>query len=106
MNGFDIDKALMEQAARLFIKATEELTVSLPHPDGNTVRLHLECIGSGESLGHVDIDITNLWALAQYGARRGGTAETIRHASPEPTGKPNLRLLTGSNDLKTQRRNA
>lgn len=94
MSGFDIDRALMEQAVRLFIKATEELTVSLPHPDGNTVRLTLEAIG-GDGLGHVDIDITNLWALAQYAARRGGSAETIRHASPEPTGKPNLRLVQG-----------
>lgn len=94
MSGFDIDQALMDQAARLFIKATEELAVSLPHPGGRTVRLTLEAIGGGD-LGQVDIDVTNLWALAQYAARRGGTAETIRHASPEPTGKPTLRLVQG-----------
>jgi len=94
MSGFDIDQALIEQAARLFIKATEELTVSLPHPGGRAVRMTLEVIG-GEGLGRVDIDVTNLWALAQYAARRGGTAETIRHAAPEPTGKPTLRLVQG-----------
>lgn len=92
MSGFDIDQALIEQAARLFIKATEELTVSLPHPGGRTVRMTLEVI-DGEGLGQVDVDVTNLWALAQYAARRGGTADTIRHADPAPTGKPNLRLV-------------
>jgi hypothetical protein len=95
VSGFDIDRALLEQAARLFIKATEELTESLPHPGGKTVRVSMEVIDGGDSLGHVDIDVTNLWALAQYAARRGGTAETIRHASPEPTGKPKLRLVQG-----------
>jgi hypothetical protein len=95
VSGFDIDRALLEQAARLFIKATEELAVSLPHPGGRTVRISMEVIDGGESMGHVDIDVTNLWALAQYAARRGGTAETIRHASPEPTGKPTLRLVQG-----------
>ncbi|WP_086560115.1 hypothetical protein [Streptomyces africanus] len=94
MSGFDIDQALIEQAARLFIKATEELTVSLPHPGGRTVRMTLEVI-DGPGLGRVDIDVTNLWALAQYAARRGGTAETIRHATPEPSGKPTLRLVQG-----------
>lgn len=94
MSGFDIDQALIEQAARLFIKATEELTVSLPHPGGRAVRMTLEVI-DGPGLGQVDIDVTNLWALAQYAARRGGSAATIRHADPEPSGKPNLRLVQG-----------
>jgi hypothetical protein len=94
MSDFDIDRALMEQAARLFIKATEELTVSLPHPGGRTVRMTLEAI-DGDGLGQVDIDVTNLWALAQYAARRGGSAATIRQSDPAPSGKPTLRLVQG-----------
>lgn len=93
MTAFDIDLALMEQAARLFIKATSELAVSLPHPGGRPVRISLEVIG-GDALGHVDIDVTNLWALAQYAAKRGGTQDSIRHADPAPTGTPRLRLIT------------
>ncbi|RIH58307.1 hypothetical protein D3C59_36040, partial [Streptomyces sp. SHP22-7] len=94
MSDFDIDAALMEQAARLFIKATSELAESLPHPGGRPVRISLEVIGGG-SLGEVAIDVTNLWALAQYAARRGGTQDTIRHADPAPSGKAKLRLVQG-----------
>lgn len=94
MSAFDIDHALMEQAARLFIKATSELAVSLPHPGGRTIRVSLAVV-DGDALGHVDIDVTNLWALAQYAAKRGGTQETIRHADPAPTKKPTLRLVEG-----------
>lgn len=99
MSAFDIDQALIEQAARLFIKATSELAVSLPHPGGRTVRISLEVI-DGAPLGHVDIDVTNLWALAQYAAKRGGTRDTIRHADPAPTGTPRLRLIT-DNEKRT-----
>lgn len=94
MNGFDIDQALVDQAARMFIKATEELAVSLPHPGGRTIRMTLSVVDGG-GLGHVDIDVTNLWALAQYAARRGGSEATIRQADPAPSGKPTLRLVQG-----------
>lgn len=95
MSAFDIDHALMEQAARLFIKATSELAVSLPHPGGRTIRVSLAVV-DGDSLGHVDIDVTNLWALAEYAARRGGSRDSMRHADPAPTGTPRLRLITNT----------
>ncbi|WP_270892299.1 hypothetical protein [Streptomyces sp. DHE17-7] len=71
-----------------------ELSPSLAHPGGRPVRISLEVIGGG-SLGEVAIDVTNLWALAQYAARRGGTQDTIRHADPAPSGKAKLRLVQG-----------
>ncbi|RIH58089.1 hypothetical protein D3C59_37400, partial [Streptomyces sp. SHP22-7] len=82
MSDFDIDAALMEQAARLFIKATSELAESLPHPGGRPVRISLEVIGGG-SLGEVAIDVTNLWALAQYAAA-GAAPRTHPARRPRP----------------------
>jgi hypothetical protein len=94
VSGFDIDQALMEQAARLFLKAAKEMVDDNPHPAGRTLRLTVEVIG-GDAFGHVDIDVTNLWAFAQYAARRTGRPATIRQADPAPTSKPTLRLVQG-----------
>jgi hypothetical protein len=89
-------RMLAEREARHFITAVTELTTAHPHPHGPAVRITLTVIDGGEDFGTVDIDMTNLWALAQTAAARTNTAPAASHTSPTPAvGRPALRLLGG-----------
>ena len=92
-DGFDIDRALTDQAARVFLTATRDMVANNPDPTGRPLRLTVQT-ADGDTFGHVDIDITSLWAMATYAARRSGIPASIRQTDPAPTGRPNLRLIT------------
>lgn len=94
MSDFDIDQALTDQAARVFLQAAADMVANNPHPNGRPLRLVVQTVG-GDTYGHVDIDITSLWAMATYAARCGGIPASIRQTDPAPTGKPSLRLVQG-----------
>lgn len=94
MNDFDIDAALTEQAARVFLNAASDMVAHNPDPSGNALRLVVQT-ADGDTFGQVDIDITSLWAMATYAARRSGIPAAIRQTDPAPTGKPSLRLVQG-----------
>lgn len=94
MSDFDIDQALIEQAARVFLKAAQDMVANNPHPAGKALRLVVQT-PDGTDFGQVDIDITSLWAMATYSARRSGIPAAIRQTDPAPTGRPTLRLVQG-----------
>lgn len=87
---------LAEREARHFTTAVTQLTATHPHPQGPTVRITLTAIHDGEQLDQVDIDVTNLWALAQSATARTNTAPVVSLTTPKPAGgRPALRLLGG-----------
>jgi hypothetical protein len=94
VSSFDIDHALIEQAARMLITAADQMAANNPHPGGRTLRLTVAAI-DGDTFGHVDIDVTNVWAMAKHAARRSGIPGVIRQTEPAPSGKPNLYLVHG-----------
>ena len=93
MTGFDIDQALIEQAARMLLTAVDQMAANNPHPAGRTIRLTVAAI-DGDTVGHVDIDVTNVWAMATHAARCSGVRDVIRQTDPAPTTRPQLRLIT------------
>ncbi|MFD8899944.1 hypothetical protein [Streptomyces ardesiacus] len=89
-------RMLAEREARHFITAVTELTTAHPHPHGPAVRIALTVIDGGEDFGTVDIDVTNLWALAQSATARTNTAPVVSLTTPKPaSSRPVLRLLGG-----------
>lgn len=94
MSDFDLEAALTEQAAHTFLSATTDMVTNNPNPAGKALRLVVQA-ADGHTFGQVDIDITSLWAMATYAARRSGIPAAIRQTDPAPTGKPALRLVQG-----------
>ncbi|MFF7795565.1 hypothetical protein [Streptomyces sp. NPDC007991] len=81
-------------AAR-FVSAVTDMTAALPHPDGPTIRITMTRIADGKHLQDVDIDVTNLWDLAQHAHHKADRARDTAPA-PAPTSKSHLRLVGGA----------
>lgn len=96
----DARQQLTRRAVNQFIGSVTGLTVALPHPDGNTIRLTISNTETGQPLGHVDVDMTNLADLARHADRRVQAGTAIPATSPLPapaarTNRPTLRLVGG-----------
>lgn len=77
------------RAAAEFLSAVAGLVEAHPHPLGASLRLTVTAVDSGEQLGQVDVDVTNLWDLGRFADRRAA-------ASFEPAPQaPRLQLLRG-----------
>lgn len=90
----DVRQQLAQREARHFTRAVTELIAAHPHPHGPTVRILLTDTTTGQALGQVDIDVTNLWSLAWYASYRA-TTPTATTPTITPTGRPALRVLGG-----------
>ncbi|MCX4697016.1 hypothetical protein [Streptomyces sp. NBC_01373] len=78
---------LDERAANAFLKAVADLVAAHPHPLGASMRLSVS-LASGETVGSVPVDPTNLADLGFYATRRA--AGPI--VEPPPPGR-HLRLV-------------
>ncbi|MFE6474635.1 hypothetical protein [Streptomyces rochei] len=88
---------LAEREAHHFITAVTELTTALPHPHGPAIRITLTATETGEDLGTVDIDLTNLWSVSRSASARANTPIATGRPAPTPavTGRPKLHVVGG-----------
>ncbi|HEX5567111.1 MAG TPA: hypothetical protein VFY14_09350 [Streptomyces sp.] len=92
---FDIHRALARRAGLMFLRGLTDMTRQLPSPTGVALRITVTVIDSGEDLGSVDVDSTNLDDLGRLASRRAATFHRKPAPDPAPTGKPALRLVGG-----------
>ncbi|WP_060888634.1 hypothetical protein [Streptomyces scabiei] len=90
----DIARQIDERTAAAFITAVTAMVGANPHPSGATIRLTVTSIDGGRDLGVVDIDVTNLWDLAQRARDRA--ANPVLAANPATAARPALRLVGGA----------
>ncbi|MDX2997978.1 hypothetical protein [Streptomyces scabiei] len=86
----DIARQIDERTAAAFITAVTAMADANPHPVGATIRLAVASIDGGRDLGVVEIDVTNLWDLAQRAQARAA------NPVPAPAARPALRLVGGA----------
>lgn len=80
---------LAGSATAAFVAGVGRLVAAHPHPHGTRLRVTVTVVDSGEQLGQVDVDVTNLWDLGRFADRRAA-------ASFEPAPQvPRLQLLRG-----------
>lgn len=91
---------LARRAGLQFLHGLEDLAAQLPHPDGRTIRITVEVIGTGEQVGSVDVDTTNATDLGFLASRRNTTLRPAPApaptATPRPSGRPSLRIVGGA----------
>lgn len=85
---------LAKSSTRAFLTGVARMTAAMPHPHGTAVRITVTTLDGGETLGHVDVDVTNLWDLGNLASRRA-TAPTPT-PNPMPADRPRLRLVGGA----------
>ncbi|MEZ7005696.1 hypothetical protein [Streptomyces sp. AD55] len=90
----DIHRAIARRTGLLFLRGLTDLTRRLPSPAGPALRVTVTVIGTGEELGSVDIDSTNLGDLGSFATRRAATFQP--NSNPTPVGKPALHLVGGA----------
>jgi hypothetical protein len=96
-------RMLVRRAANQFIGSVTGLTAALPHPDGASIRATLTDITTGQTLGHVDTDVTNLGDLARHADRRTHVTDVVSNTvsapavvpAPAVSARPNLRVVGG-----------
>ncbi|MDX2658262.1 hypothetical protein PV382_18115 [Streptomyces scabiei] len=92
----DIARQIDERTAAAFITAVTAMADANPHPVGATIRLAVTSIDGGRDLGVVDVDVTNLWDLAQRAQARAANPVPDVNPVPAPAARPALRLVGGA----------
>ncbi|MGW5582852.1 hypothetical protein [Streptomyces sp. NPDC003857] len=64
---------LANRAGVGFLRDLASLVEAHPHPNGPALRVSVTVIASGEQLGEVDVDTTNLWDIGNLAARRAAS---------------------------------
>ncbi|MCX4911828.1 hypothetical protein [Streptomyces sp. NBC_00878] len=83
---------LARRAGRNLLGGLTDMATEVPSAAGVALRVTVTVIDSGEELGTVDVDITNVDDLGAIASRR---AAHLR-AKPAPAGKANLHLVGGA----------
>lgn len=92
---FDIHQVIARRTGLVFLRGLTDLTRRLPSPAGPALRVTVTVLGSGEELGSVDVDATNLDDLGHFASRRAATFRPKSTPVPAPAGKPALYLVGG-----------
>jgi hypothetical protein len=89
-------RMLAGSATAAFAAGVGRLVAAHPHPHGARLRVTVTVADSGEQLGQVDVDVTNLWDLGRFADRRA--VQTF-----EPVPQPRrLRLVAADDHGKTK----
>lgn len=95
----DARRMLARRAGLMFLRGLTDMTRQLPSPAGTALRVTVTVIDSGEDLGSVDVDSTNLDDLGRLASRRAATflrkPALAAVPSPAPSGRPVLRVVGG-----------